>query len=183
VQDLPLTSSNAWPARQRARNTQGRQHGPFKAQDPLEVTDAGLKEIASIKSLRSLGISNRFNTGPSITDAGLKELAPVKNLTLLDLDNIEVTDAGLKELTALKGLQDLYICNTRVTDTGLKQLPPLKNLRHLRCYGSLVTDAGVAEFKKSLPLCEIIGPSEAPEKPCWAWWGWGRGMTRRSSSG
>ncbi|MDW7996019.1 MAG: hypothetical protein RMI91_15335 [Gemmatales bacterium] len=34
-----------------------------------------------------------------ITDAGLKELATLKNLTVLDLTNTQISDAGLKELT------------------------------------------------------------------------------------
>ena len=33
-----------------------------------------------------------------MTDAGLKELAPLKNLTSLNLSDTKVTDAGVKEL-------------------------------------------------------------------------------------
>ena len=35
-----------------------------------------------------------------MTDAGLKELAALKNLTTLNLSDTQVTDAGLKELAA-----------------------------------------------------------------------------------
>ena len=38
----------------------------------------------------------------SVTDAGLKELAGLKSLQSLSLHNTQVTDAGLKELAGLK---------------------------------------------------------------------------------
>ena len=40
-----------------------------------------------------------------MTDAGLKELAGLKSLQTLNLTNTQVTDAGLKELAELKSLQ------------------------------------------------------------------------------
>ena len=48
-----------------------------------------------------------------MTDAGLKELAALKNLTTLDLSDTEVTDAGLKELAALKNLTTLDLAARR----------------------------------------------------------------------
>ena len=44
-----------------------------------------------------------------MTDAGLKELAALKNLTTLNLSETRVTGAGLKELAALKNLTTLYL--------------------------------------------------------------------------
>ncbi len=55
-----------------------------------------------------------------MTDAGLKELAGLKSLQTLDLRNTQVTDAGLKELAGLKSLQKLDLDSTQVTDAGLK---------------------------------------------------------------
>src|SRR5262245_45679699 len=63
-----------------------------------------------------------------LTDSGLKELAAMKELHTLDLTQTKITDAGLKELGALKGLQTLNLTNTRVTDIGLKELAQLKDL-------------------------------------------------------
>src|SRR5206468_2949149 len=73
-----------------------------------DVTDAGVKELAGLKSLQAL---NLFNT--KLTDAGLKELAGLKSLQTLDLSFTQVTDAGLKELGGLKGLQTLYLTATQ----------------------------------------------------------------------
>ncbi|MSQ93286.1 MAG: hypothetical protein EXR98_01880 [Gemmataceae bacterium] len=67
-----------------------------------EVTDAGLKELASLKSLHTLDLS-----GMEVTDAGLKELAGLKSLHTLDLSGMEVTDAGVAELR--KALPDCKI--------------------------------------------------------------------------
>ena len=47
-----------------------------------QVTDAGLKELAGLKSLQSLILN-----GTQVTDAGLKELAGLKSLQTLDLGN------------------------------------------------------------------------------------------------
>ena len=57
-----------------------------------------------------------------VTDTGLKELAALKNLTALDLSDTRVTDAGVKELASLKKLTTLTVHFTKVTDTGVKEL-------------------------------------------------------------
>src|ERR1043166_1521195 len=66
-----------------------------------KVTDAGLKELAGLKSLHSLLVD-----GTEVTDAGMKELAGLQNLRSLALGG-NVTDAGLQELAGLKNLQAL----------------------------------------------------------------------------
>src|SRR5262245_37902199 len=63
------------------------------------VDDAGLKEVAKLRSLHTLQLGDT-----KVTDAGLKELAGLKSLDTLDLYGTEVTDAGLKQLAALKSL-------------------------------------------------------------------------------
>ena len=67
-----------------------------------------------------------------VTDAGLKELAGLKSLQMLDLRHTQITDAGLKELAGLKNLQVLSLSNTKVTDAGLKELAGLKSLQALK---------------------------------------------------
>ena len=57
------------------------------------VTDAGVKELAGVKTLQSL---NLWNT--QVTDMGLKELADLKSLRFLSLKYTQVTDAGVAEL-------------------------------------------------------------------------------------
>src|SRR5260370_5763137 len=74
-----------------------------------KVTDAGLKELAGLKSLQSLAIG-----GTHVTDAGLKELAGLESLQTLDLGDTPVTDAGLKELAGFKSLQPPSLPHTPV---------------------------------------------------------------------
>jgi internalin A len=68
-----------------------------------------------------------------VTDAALKELKELKSLRKLDLTNTKVTDAALKELKELKSLEVLFLTGTKVTDAGVKELqaarPGLKIFR------------------------------------------------------
>jgi hypothetical protein len=68
--------------------------------------------------LRSINLSQNMQ----VTDAGLKELAGLTKLRELKLDNTQVTDAGLKELAGLIQLIHLDLRNTTVTDTGVAEL-------------------------------------------------------------
>ena len=91
-----------------------------------------------------------------VTDAGLKDLAGLKSLEVLHLGNTKVTGAGLKELAGLESLQALYLYDTPLTDAGLKHLAALKSLRYLNlAHCSGVTDAGLKDLGalKSLKYC------------------------------
>src|SRR6516162_4261566 len=70
-------------------------------------------------------------TSTLLTDAGLKELARLKSLGVLNLRQTQVTDRGLKELTRLKNLKSLHLDATKVTDAGLKELAGCKSLQTL----------------------------------------------------
>jgi internalin A len=106
------------------------------------VTDAGLKELAGLKSLQELDLD--FT---KVTDAGLIELASLESLQALCLFHTEVTGAGLKELAGLKNLQELYLAYSQVKDTGLKELTRFKSLQTLdiRNNNKKVTDAALKE--------------------------------------
>ena len=55
-----------------------------------------------------------------MTDAGMKELAPFRNLRSLNLYSSKVTDTGLKELASFRHLEELKLRFTPVTDAGIK---------------------------------------------------------------
>ncbi len=130
-----------------------------------EVTDASIKEIAGLKQLQTLDLSNSVVTDAGlkelagldqlqtlhlwhtkITDTGLKELAGLQQLQTLNLVGTQVTDAGMKELARLEHLQTLYLGSTKVTDVGLKELAQLKKLQTLGLNHTQVTDAGLKEL-------------------------------------
>jgi internalin A len=130
---------------------------------PSQVTDAGLKEIAGLKSVQLLSIGDVVVAAgmapaePKVTDAGLKELAGLAKLQTLYLTGAKVSDAGLKELAALKTLQWLFLDATQVTDAGLKELGELKALHALFLAETGVTDAGLKELAalKSLHTLDL----------------------------
>jgi Uma2 family endonuclease len=123
----------------------------FRILFDTSITDAGLKELALLKSLQHL---NLFKT--RVTDAGLKELAGLKGLQTLIIGRTQITDAGLKELAGLAGLRLLDLTGTEVTDAGLKELAGLKGLKLSQLRDAKVTDAGVAELEKATPALQII---------------------------
>ena len=105
------------------------------------VTDAGLKELAGLKQLRTLNL-----WATKVTDAGLKGLAGLKQLQSLNLESTKVTGAGLKELAGLTQLQSLSLAGTQLTDAGLNELARLKQLQSLSLAGTQLTDAGLKEL-------------------------------------
>ncbi len=73
-------------------------------------------------------ISVDLNFRVGVTDATLKQLATLRELQKLELSSTKVTDAGLKELAELKELQTLNLGATQVTDAGLKELADLEGV-------------------------------------------------------
>ena len=107
------------------------------------ATDALLKELASLKQLRTLGIFGNPYAPTQVTDAGMKELAALNQLQTLELGFLhQVADAGLKELAALKQLRSLKIVLTPLSDAGFKDLAALKHLQSLTLNQTGVTDWG-----------------------------------------
>ncbi len=120
---------------------------PFGLVLPRGVTDAGLKNLAHLKTLTTLHL---FYT--QVTDVGLKELAGFKKLNTLELSDRQLTDTGLRTLreigllhalrqaagadgkrpTTPDDVTTLDLSNTQVTGIGLKELAGLKNLTTLR---------------------------------------------------
>ena len=81
-----------------------------------DVTDATLKSLAGMKSLRELDVA-----GAKITDLGLKELEGLVTLEKLVLSRTQITDAGLKPLLDhLPKLMQLDVRETAVTPAVLR---------------------------------------------------------------
>ena len=96
----------------------------------------------SAAEVRSFDLSGSFN----VTDAGLKEIASFKKLIALNLSHTEIGDTGLRELADFADLESLDLTGTSVSDIGIKHLTVLKNLTHLRVAGTRVTEAGIKEL-------------------------------------
>ena len=90
------------------------------------LTDAGLKHLAGLRSLRNLSLG-----GSGFTDRGLVHLKGMTGLRSLALGSPSFSDAGLAELTGLVGLNDLSLAGSGVTGPGLARLDVLPALKSL----------------------------------------------------
>jgi uncharacterized protein (TIGR03067 family) len=106
-----------------------------------EMTDAGMKQLATLKHLRVLDLS-----ATKMTDKQLSEIAGMKQLQSLSLGGTEVTDVGLKSLAGLTQLQALDLSGTKVSTEGLRELAGLKQLQSLSLVGTKVRDGGLKEL-------------------------------------
>jgi serine/threonine protein kinase len=68
-----------------------------------------------------------------VSDADLKQFATLRNLRTLRLNGTQITDVGLSHLSGLKALVELHVERTNVTDAGVaelqKALPKCKIIR------------------------------------------------------
>jgi hypothetical protein len=109
-----------------------------------KITDTGLKELTSLKHLRTLALGQT-----NVSDAGMKELATLASLQTLDLSGLPLTAAGLKDLAASPSLQVLiFEDNDAVNDAALVELVRLPKLQVLYLTHTAVTDAGAKELAR-----------------------------------
>ena len=115
------------------------------------VTDGGTPYLANLEHLEELLFVGVGEFG--ITDAGMRQLGNLRSLRKLDLSGTRVTDRGLKHLRSLQDLEDLRLPNSHrigtgqlsVTDAALVHVAELPSLRHLSAGGlspSILTDPG-----------------------------------------
>jgi beta-lactamase regulating signal transducer with metallopeptidase domain/Leucine-rich repeat (LRR) protein len=155
----------------------------LQLEGPLQVTDAGVAELArahelgalvligakitgvglaALKECRSLRLVNL--SGSPLTDAGMEALAPVKLLSQLDVSGTQVTDKGLAALNGqLPQLSRLNLARTSITDAGLSSLEQRANLKQLNLADTKVTVSGIGKLLDAHR--ELIVWSVDPEKP------------------
>lgn len=102
------------------------------------VTDAGLKDVTKLSTLRRLDLGDT-----KVTDAGIGALAELQELKSLDLGGTPVTGVGLEPLSKLKQLAFLNLRGSRISDAGLKNVGALKNLESLDLDDTGVTASGL----------------------------------------
>jgi len=106
------------------------------------VSDAGLRELAPIQSLRSLSLCECRR----ITGVGFKSWDSCP-LQFLNLGRSGVNNAGLEDVATIGGLQELWLAGSNVTDAGIAKLARLKRLRRLEMTEcKTVTGEGFAVF-------------------------------------
>ncbi|MBN9524421.1 hypothetical protein J0H58_38890 [bacterium] len=109
-------------------------------QSGTDITDAGVKELAALKTLRRLELSANLQ----LTGAGFGALAALPDLQVLGLYQTRVNDAGLTEVCRIAALRELDVGSSAVTEGGLAGLEKLERLQVLGVSGVKLTDAGLA---------------------------------------
>lgn len=116
-----------------------------------EITDAGLRSLEKLASLRKLG----FWESP-ITDDGLKLLQRLPLLTSLNLVRTRITNHGLESLENITSLRILNLTESKITDDGVPSLQKLTTLQKLNLTGIKLTKGGIEALKRALPNTQII---------------------------
>lgn len=123
-----------------------------------KLTDRGIAHVTNYPLLKHLTISNA-----KITNAGLKSIGQLKELEILKIDGCkEITADGIQELAALKNLQELYVAESGIRGDWLKHLNGNQALKKIELLTSQASSQKIAEFKKSVPGCEIEAIVPAP---------------------
>jgi beta-lactamase regulating signal transducer with metallopeptidase domain/Leucine-rich repeat (LRR) protein len=123
----------------------------------FRISNEGMRDIAQIPGLEELYLLYLEN----ITDAGIAELANLRSLRLLELHHCLTTDAALASLSEMQSLEDLALSNNPksvVSDAGLAYLPKLKNLKRLwamNMSNGPITDAGLERIATMTSLREF----------------------------
>ena len=89
------------------------------------ITDAGVKHLASLTSLKKLELLRV----PELTDATLAHIAGLTNLEEITLSGTSITGSGLVHLAGLRKLKSLSIPNRALDDAGLANLGRLTGLQ------------------------------------------------------
>ena len=71
-----------------------------------------------------------------ITDDGLKKIATIPGLRHLNLSSAVITDAGIAHLESWSQLEHVELRATKVSDETLKHLAEIKSLTRLDLHGS-----------------------------------------------
>lgn len=122
-----------------------------------QLTDAGVRHLASLPNLRHLNLQ-----GTSVTDDGLAALAELRSLGTVSLAWTAVTDAGVRALGALDRLERIDLSGTRCGDGSIQTFAGKAHLRHFRS-GEGITDAGLPVFGAYPVFAEWVGGEESTD--------------------
>ena len=103
------------------------------------VTDAWLKRLANVTTLRKIDLANC-----AIQGEGLQHLSKLTGLRELNLTLTPVKDDALKHLAGLTELRFLGLASTQCTGTGFAHLKALRQLENVNFHFTPLNDAGLA---------------------------------------
>lgn len=107
---------------------------------PCQIDDAGVADLAKIKSLEFLGLP-----GKGITDVGLQSVSTLTKLKHINVP-AEITENGLAYIGKLSELEELDVCGQNLTDASIEHVAKLTKLKELKLTDSPVTNKGFAKL-------------------------------------
>ena len=132
------------------RSNRRRLDGGWTKTRPMQITDASLPKLSSLRHLAHLDLS-----GNPVTGVGLRHLAALPELNSLILSGPTIRDEAMEALTQCHRLERLSVHNSQVNDAGLAHISRLVNLKSLALMTGPFTDQGVAELVRLGRLKEL----------------------------
>lgn len=119
------------------------------------VTEEGIAGLASLKSLRVLGLS-----GGIVTDAFLHRLADLEQVEEVEVGDTAVTCAGWAELARMKNLRQLTLLSRHVSDADFPALAKLHQIHSLLLKRATITGEGLSNLS-GMGLDRLVLPEAA----------------------
>ena len=116
-----------------------------------DTTDSAVENIGNLTRLRRVLIV----FSPRFTDAGLKHLATVKTLEDLAILGASVDGSGFHHLLSLPNLRELNLWRTQVNNGAIPYLEKMTTLQRLDLGETLIDETGINRLSRALPSCEI----------------------------
>ena len=125
--------------------------------DDCAITDEALKSLRQIPDIEVFSIRHAVN----VTDAGIKDVSSLKMLTGLDVTGTRISKVGLLLLSKLDSLDTLVLddCN-EIDDDCVETLVAFPSITRLSIQNTSLTEAGVARLREKLPDCKIAVSDE-----------------------
>ena len=125
--------------------------------DDCAITDEALKSLRQIPDIEVFSIRHADN----VTDAGIRDISSLKMLTGLDVTGTRISKVGLLLLSELETLDTLVLDDCkRVDDECIETLVAFPAIARLSIQNTSLTEAGVTRLREKLPDCKIAVSDE-----------------------
>lgn len=120
--------------------------------DDCAITDEALKSLRQSPEIRVFSIRHAVN----VTDAGIKDVSSLKMLTGLDVTGTKISKVGLLSLSKLESLDTMVLDDCKgINDDCIETLVAFPSITRLSIQNTSLTEAGVMRLREKLPDCKI----------------------------
>ena len=95
--------------------------------------------------------------GMSLSRQDAREIALLPQLRFLHLINGSIDVQGIEHLSTLRNLQILHLDQAKIPERAVSTLGKLQQLEVLSLWDTLITGRELAELRKILPNCQVLG--------------------------